>query len=621
MATIRRQVKNIVNKYSEAEVKVREATSNDPWGPSTSLMSEISDLTYNVLAFVEIMTMIWKRLNDHGKNWRHVYKALTLLEYLVKTGTARIAQQCKENIFAIQTLKDFQFVDRDGKDQGINVRERAKQLVLLLKDDERLKSEREHALQTKERLARSVTALSSSGARITLNGSGPPANVGRQDIPGPDVVAGNNGATPSASELETARPKNTGEEELQLQLALAMSKEEAERPVLDCEEDVQLQLALNISKEEQNQEERLRRGDDLRLKMALEESQKGGASPSPPATESSLLDLVDIFTAPPATAPGIWLGAPGAPGADCVQTLPKTWGLQPAFPEAPTEPLPSPWAAIGGASVLVAAEPSPWLPTAPPIVQCENQTSGPWAVSPQTPSPPAMTSESEVSGPDPWTAVPASASLPVSFSTEVDPWPFLDSASQPEPAVSDTQPAFDPFGSTSATSEPLVRSMTVSPQTTSSASDVPTQRRSLISNSRTPSPTAFGMTSLSEVLPSTTLTPSARCTPESFLGPAAALVDLDALVSGTQTSVQPVSATASRTNPFLNAGSTSPTTLGNPFGVFPTPALKTSPIMGAPASARNGPGATPVLPGIPTIYNLPPANLPQTKISNNPFLM
>uniref|UniRef100_A0A8C4WXA7 Zgc:194578 n=1 Tax=Eptatretus burgeri TaxID=7764 RepID=A0A8C4WXA7_EPTBU len=591
MATIRRQVKNIVNKYSEAEVKVREATSNDPWGPSTSLMSEISDLTYNVLAFVEIMTMIWKRLNDHGKNWRHVYKALTLLEYLVKTGTARIAQQCKENIFAIQTLKDFQFVDRDGKDQGINVRERAKQLVVLLKDDERLKSEREHALQTKERLARSVTALSSSGARITPNGSGPPANAGLQEIPGPGVVAGSNGATPSASELETARPKNTGEEELQLQLALAMSKEEAER------------------------EERLRRGDDLRLKMALEESQKGDSSPSPPATESSLLDLVDVFTAPPATAPGIWLGAPTA---DCVQTVPKTWGMQPAFPEAPTEPLPSPWAAIG-ASLPVAAEPSPWLPTAPPTVQCENQTSGPWTVSPPTRSPSAMTSESEVSVPDPWTAVPTS-SLPFSFSTAVDSWSFLDSSSQPEPAVSDTQPAFDPFGVT-ATSEPLGRSMTVSPQTTSSSSDVPAQRQSLLSNSRTPSPAAFSMTSISEVLPSTTPNSTARRTPESFLGPAAALVDLDALVSGTQTSVQPVSATASRTNPFLNAGSTSPTTLGNPFGVFPTPALKTSPMMGAPASASNGPGTAPVLPGILTVYNSPPANLPQTKTSNNPFLV
>lgn len=141
-STIRRQMKNMVNNYSEAEKKVREATSNDPWGPSSSLMSDIADLTYNVVAFSEIMNMIWKRLNDHGKNWRHVYKALTLLDYLIKTGSERVALQCKENIFAIQTLKDFQYIDRDGKDQGINVREKSKQLVVLLKDEDRLKGER-----------------------------------------------------------------------------------------------------------------------------------------------------------------------------------------------------------------------------------------------------------------------------------------------------------------------------------------------------------------------------------------------------------------------------------------------------------------------------------------------
>lgn len=55
------------------------------------------------------MQMLWKRLNDHGKNWRHVYKALVLLEYLIKTGTEKVAQQCKENIFAIQTLKGKYF--------------------------------------------------------------------------------------------------------------------------------------------------------------------------------------------------------------------------------------------------------------------------------------------------------------------------------------------------------------------------------------------------------------------------------------------------------------------------------------------------------------------------------
>ncbi|CAJ0925647.1 unnamed protein product [Ranitomeya imitator] len=268
-SSLRRQMKNIVHNYSEAEIKVREATSNDPWGPSSSLMSEIADLTYNVVAFSEIMSMIWKRLNDHGKNWRHVYKniipewditvscqighfayhcAMTLMEYLIKTGSERVAQQCKENIYAIQTLKDFQYVDRDGKDQGVNVREKAKQLVSLLKDDERLKEERAHALKTKEKLAQTSTASSASS---TLN-------------PG--------------TEAEQAWPQSSGEEELQLQLALAMSKEEAEQPPPVSEEELQLQLALSLSKEEHDKEERIRRGDDLRLQMAIEESRKEAPS-------------------------------------------------------------------------------------------------------------------------------------------------------------------------------------------------------------------------------------------------------------------------------------------------------------------------------------------------------
>ena len=172
IAGLRRNIKNVAHNYTDAQVKVREATSNDPWGPSSTQMSEIADLTYNMVAFSEIMQMIWKRLNDHGKNWRHVYKALVLLEYLIKTGSEKVsaksgilwiyiclyvqvAQQCKENIFAVQTLKDFQFVE-DNKDQGLNVREKAKALVALLKDDERLKNERTRALKAKERFAQST---------------------------------------------------------------------------------------------------------------------------------------------------------------------------------------------------------------------------------------------------------------------------------------------------------------------------------------------------------------------------------------------------------------------------------------------------------------------------------
>ena len=74
----------------------------------------------------------------------------------------QVAQQCKENIFAIQTLKDFQYFE-ESKDQGLNVREKAKQLVLLLKDDERLRNERARALKAKERFAQAASGFGSEG--------------------------------------------------------------------------------------------------------------------------------------------------------------------------------------------------------------------------------------------------------------------------------------------------------------------------------------------------------------------------------------------------------------------------------------------------------------------------
>uniref|UniRef100_A0A8C0FGF0 Epsin 3 n=1 Tax=Bubo bubo TaxID=30461 RepID=A0A8C0FGF0_BUBBB len=235
-SALRRQVKNIVHNYSEAEIKVREATSNDPWGPPSSLMSEIADLTFNTVAFAEVMGMIWRRLNDSGKNWRHVYKALTLLDYLIKTGSEKVTHQCRENLYTIQTLKDFQYVDRDGKDQGINIREKVKQVMALLKDEERLKQERAHALQTKERMA-----LEGMGILMPLL----PLFL--------FYLLASSSSPRFASDLEQARPQTTGEEELQLQLALAMSREEAEKPlppISSTDEERQLQLALALSKEE-----------------------------------------------------------------------------------------------------------------------------------------------------------------------------------------------------------------------------------------------------------------------------------------------------------------------------------------------------------------------------------
>ncbi|KAL4833654.1 hypothetical protein H8958_003700 [Nasalis larvatus] len=152
----RRQVKNFVKNYSDAEIKVREATSNDPWGPSSSLMLDISDLTFNTISLSEIMNMLWHRLNDHGKNWRHVYKSLTLMDYLIKNGSKKVVQHCREGFCNLQTLKGFQHIDEAGKDQGYYVREKSKQVITLLMDEQLLCKEREVACRTRQRTSHSM---------------------------------------------------------------------------------------------------------------------------------------------------------------------------------------------------------------------------------------------------------------------------------------------------------------------------------------------------------------------------------------------------------------------------------------------------------------------------------
>ncbi|XP_059195031.1 epsin-1 isoform X2 [Centropristis striata] len=502
-SSLRRQVKNIVHNYSEAEIKVREATSNDPWGPSSSLMSEIADLTYNVVAFSEIMSMVWKRLNDHGKNWRHVYKAMTLMEYLIKTGSERVAQQCRENIYAVQTLKDFQYIDRDGKDQGVNVREKAKQLVTLLKDEERLREERIHALKTKEKMAQTSSASSAPSAP-SLGGS---LSVGSHS----------GGADP-----EQAWPQSTGEEDLQLQLALAMSKEEAE------------------------QEERLRRGDDLRLQMAIEESKREKTKPE----EGALMELtaVDPWGAP-ATAAAVGSAGPSPPPTVPAPAASGPWGAAPTDPwgvASPTSPTSSdPWG--GGAPPTIAPPPDPWGETSNRVNNVD-----PWGSSAVTPP-----------SADPWgPPVPPSTS---SSGGPVDPW-----------ARDGPVPASDPITSD-------IWSGTA--KHTNGTGDPERRGSPAMGCDSTGSPVPFDLSSLGSSLP-------VRKTPESFLGPNAALVDLDSLVSSKPKPKQPPPpsiSSSSAHNPFLqNTGSSpapgmavtpgstissrgvSPTPVSsNPFGVAP----------------------------------------------------
>jgi hypothetical protein len=138
-----KQVKSVALQYPDIKVKVLEATSNEKWGPTGSQMAEIAQASYSYEYFPLIMETLWERINDDGKNWRHVYKGLLVLEYLLRSGSPDVIREARVKAIEIQTLKDFQHIDETGKDAGLSVRQKSKFIVELLSDEERLEEERQ----------------------------------------------------------------------------------------------------------------------------------------------------------------------------------------------------------------------------------------------------------------------------------------------------------------------------------------------------------------------------------------------------------------------------------------------------------------------------------------------
>ncbi|VDM41439.1 unnamed protein product [Toxocara canis] len=140
------KVQGMVMNYTEAETKVREATNEDPWGPTGPQMAEIAHMTFQYDAFPEIMGMLWKRMLQENKYaWRRVYKSLTLLNYLLKNGSERVVGSARDHLFEMRALENYRYVDERGKDQGLNVRHRAKLLIELIQDEEQLRMARKKA--------------------------------------------------------------------------------------------------------------------------------------------------------------------------------------------------------------------------------------------------------------------------------------------------------------------------------------------------------------------------------------------------------------------------------------------------------------------------------------------
>lgn len=184
-----RQARNYALNVSDIEAKVDEATNDDPWGASSTLMQEIAQATQNFQDFNEIMPTIYRRfMEKEAREWRQIYKALQLLEYLIKHGSERVVDDARSHLATIKILRNFHYIDEKGKDQGINVRNRAKELAELLSDVDRIRQERRKARSNK-------TKYTGGGNGEFVPGSG----TGRYGGFGSDSYWAGGGAAPGAS--------------------------------------------------------------------------------------------------------------------------------------------------------------------------------------------------------------------------------------------------------------------------------------------------------------------------------------------------------------------------------------------------------------------------------------
>lgn len=78
-------------------------------------------------------------------------QSLLLLNYLVRNGSERVVTSSREHIYDLRSLENYTFTDENGKDQGINVRHKVRELIDFIQDDDKLREERKKAKKNKDK--------------------------------------------------------------------------------------------------------------------------------------------------------------------------------------------------------------------------------------------------------------------------------------------------------------------------------------------------------------------------------------------------------------------------------------------------------------------------------------
>lgn len=133
------KIRNIAGGYSYSQRRVRDITAHNNSAPSEK---DIANLTTLKKEVNPIMRVLYQRMNDKGEHWRHVEKALTLLQYLLIFGSEGVVEWYNCNSLLVHALCHYHQDDENSNEIAGGIRELADEITSLMKNKRRLKRER-----------------------------------------------------------------------------------------------------------------------------------------------------------------------------------------------------------------------------------------------------------------------------------------------------------------------------------------------------------------------------------------------------------------------------------------------------------------------------------------------
>jgi epsin len=172
---------------------------------------------------------------------------LTVLDYLLHQGSENVVIYFRDNAYIIKTLKEFQYVDEENKDQGANVRQKAKDITNLLLDEARLREERLNRAKMRDRMIRGANGAAPGGG----DGEFDAAKHGQ----GRSQLAGRR---PNRDEDELRRAIEESKKSLALESAMAEERD----------------LARALKESEEEEEKRKKAAEDSNANALFDDQQQ-----------------------------------------------------------------------------------------------------------------------------------------------------------------------------------------------------------------------------------------------------------------------------------------------------------------------------------------------------------